>query len=151
LPGLIVAGDSTQPVYSGNHLYEAERPRSWFNSATGYGTLGYALPAAIGAKLAAPERPVAALIGDGGLQFTLPELASAVDAGAAIIVVLWNNSGYGEIKRYMQDRDIVPIGVDIYTPDFLALAKGFGCRAERADSFEHLRELLRAAARAERP
>jgi acetolactate synthase-1/2/3 large subunit len=151
LPGLIVAGDSTQPVYSGNYLYEAQRPRSWFNSATGYGTLGYALPAAIGAKLAAPDRPVAALIGDGGLQFTLPELASAVEARAAIIVVLWNNSGYGEIKRYMQDRDIVPIGVDIYTPDFLALAKGFGCRAQRAESFEHLRELLQAAAGAERP
>ncbi|BAU74612.1 5-guanidino-2-oxopentanoate decarboxylase [Metapseudomonas furukawaii] len=151
LPDLIVAGDSTQPVYSGNHLFEATRPRSWFNSATGYGTLGYGLPAAIGAKLAAPERPVIALIGDGGIQFTLPELASAVEAGAPIIVLLWNNSGYGEIKRYMQNRDIPTIGVDIYTPDFQGLARAFGCNAAKAESLEHLAELLAAAAKADRP
>jgi acetolactate synthase-1/2/3 large subunit len=151
LPDLIVVGDSTQPVYSGNHLYEARRPRSWFNSSTGYGTLGYGLPAAIGAKLAAPDRPVIALIGDGGSQVTLPELASAVEANAPIIILLWNNHGYGEIKRYMQNRSIAPIGVDIYTPDFLALAAGFGCEAARAESFDHLRELLGKAARARRP
>ena len=151
LPELIVAGDSTQPVYSGNHLFDANHPRSWFNSATGYGTLGYALPAAIGAKLAAPNRPVVALVGDGGFQFTLPELASAVEADTPIIILLWNNRGYGEIKRYMQNRGIPAIGVDIYTPDFLAVAKGFGCHAQRASSFEHLRRLLQTAARAERP
>lgn len=151
LPELIIAGDSTQPVYSGNFLYEATQPRTWFNSSTGYGTLGYGLPAAIGAKLAAPERPVVALIGDGGIQFTLPELASAVEAHAPIIVLLWNNSGYGEIKRYMESRDIPTIGVDIYTPDFVALAKGFGCHAARAESFVHLRELLLSAVQADRP
>lgn len=151
LPELIVAGDSTQPVYSGNHLFESNHPRSWFNSATGYGTLGYALPAAIGAKLAAATRPVVALIGDGGSQFTLPELAAAVEAHAPIIVLLWNNSGYAEIKRYMQSRSIEPVGVDIFTPDFQLLAKGFGCNAECARNLGHLHELLQAAARAERP
>jgi acetolactate synthase-1/2/3 large subunit len=151
LPEAIIVGDSTQPVYCGNHLFEATRPRSWFNSATGYGTLGYGLPAAVGAKLAAPDRPVVTLIGDGGIQFTLPELASAVEAKASIVVLLWNNHGYGEIKRYMQNRGIPTIGVDIYTPDFLALAKGFGCHAERASGFEQLRRLLRTAARADRP
>jgi acetolactate synthase I/II/III large subunit len=151
LPNVIVAGDSTQPVYSGNHLYDPSLPRSWFNSSTGYGTLGYGLPAAVGAKLAAPGRPVVALIGDGGIQFTLCELASAVEAHAPIIILLWNNRGYGEIKRYMQKSNIPVIGVDIYTPDFLALARGFGCHAERASSFEHLRVLLQTAARAERP
>jgi acetolactate synthase-1/2/3 large subunit len=151
LPEVIIVGDSTQPVYSGNHLFEPHAPRSWFNSATGYGTLGYALPAAVGAKLAAPGRPVMALIGDGGLQFTLPELASAIEARAPIIILLWNNDGYGEIKRYMQERGIPTIGVDIYTPDLLAIAKGFGCLAERADSWERLRRLLRDAARADRP
>ncbi len=60
-------------------------------------------------------------------------------------------TGYGEIKRYMQNSNIPLIGVDIYTPDFLALARGFGCHAERASSFEHLRALLQTAARAERP
>jgi acetolactate synthase-1/2/3 large subunit len=151
LPEAIVVGDSTQLVYSGNHLFESNAPRSWFNSATGYGTLGYGLPAAIGAKLAAPRRPVVALVGDGGLQFTLAELASAVEAETPVIVLLWNNLGYGEIKRYMQTRGIPLIGVDIYTPDFLTLAKGFGCAAARASSFDHLHGLLEDAAQAARP
>ncbi len=145
LPEARFVGDSTQTVYSGNHLVELDGARRWFNASTGYGTLGYGLPAAIGAKLAEPGRPVISLMGDGGLQFTLPELASAVEAGVGIIVLLWNNSGYGEIKRYMQRRDIEPLGVDIYTPDLLAIARGFGCAAERARDHAHLAELLRTA------
>ena len=145
LPAARFVGDSTQTVYSGNHLVELDGARRWFNASTGYGTLGYGLPAAIGARLAEPQRPVVCLIGDGGLQFTLPELASAVEAGVGIVVLLWNNHGYGEIKRYMERRDITPLGVDIYTPDFLAIARGFGCVAERARDHAHLAELLRSA------
>lgn len=146
LPDAIIAGDSTSPVYTGNFVHDAPAPRSWFNSSTGYGTLGYGLPAAIGAKLAAPQRPVVCLIGDGGLQFTLPELASAVEAQVPVIVLLWNNFGYGEIRKYMVGRDITPVGVDIYTPDFIAVARGFGCAASRADAPESLVAELRQAA-----
>lgn len=145
LPEARFVGDSTQTVYSGNHLVELAGPRRWFNSSTGYGTLGYGLPAAIGAKLAEPQRAVISLMGDGGLQFSLPELASAVEARVGLIVLLWNNQGYGEIKRYMERRDITPLGVDIYTPDFLAIARGFGCVAERARDHAHLQALLRQA------
>ncbi|HGO6121154.1 TPA: 5-guanidino-2-oxopentanoate decarboxylase, partial [Burkholderia cepacia] len=145
LPGVIVAGDSTSPVYVGNFTHDAHAPRSWFNSSTGYGTLGYGLPAAIGAKLAAPARPVVCLIGDGGLQFTLPELASAVEARVPVIVIVWNNRGYGEIRKYMVARDITPIGVDPYTPDFLALARGFGCAAHAAATPDALAATLRDA------
>jgi len=145
LPEARFVGDSTQTVYSGNHLMELAGPRRWFNSSTGYGTLGYGLPAAIGAKLAEPGRQVISLMGDGGIQFSLPELASAVEAQVGIIVLLWNNQGYGEIKRYMERRDITPLGVDIYTPDFLAIARGFGCAAERARDHAHLQTLLREA------
>jgi acetolactate synthase-1/2/3 large subunit len=145
LPGVIVVGDSTQPVYSANLFYRPERPRSYFNSATGYGTLGYALPAAIGAKLGQPERPVVGLIGDGGLQFTVGELATAVELALPLTILLWNNRGYGEIKQYMAARGIPQIGVDIYTPDFLAIARGFGCQAVRAESISHLQEQLRQA------
>lgn len=145
LPEARFVGDSTQTVYSGNHLVELSSPRRWFNASTGYGTLGYGLPAAIGAKLAEPARVVISLMGDGGIQFTLPELASAVEAQVGIIVLLWNNQGYGEIKSYMQRRDITPLGVDIYTPDFLAIARGFGCAAERARDYQHLQTLLREA------
>ncbi|SIT40814.1 putative 2-ketoarginine decarboxylase AruI [Paraburkholderia piptadeniae] len=151
LPDAIIAGDSTSPVYAGNFAYDARAPRSWFNSSTGYGTLGYGLPAAIGAKLAAPERPVVCLIGDGGLQFTLPELASAVEARVPAIVLLWNNFGYGEIRKYMTARGIVPVGVDIHTPDFMALARGFGCAACRADTPHALAAQLRHAVRRDSP
>lgn len=150
LPGVRFVGDSTQTVYSGNHLVELDGPRRWFNASTGYGTLGYGLPAAIGARLADPTQPVVCLIGDGGLQFTLPELASAVEARVGIVILLWNNQGYGEIKRYMERRDITPLGVDIYTPDFIAIARGFGCLAEKARDHGHLRELL-ANAPSDRP
>lgn len=145
LPQARFVGDSTQTVYSGNHLVDLDKPRHWFNSSTGYGTLGYALPAAVGAKLAAAQTPVICLIGDGGLQFSLPELASAVEAKVGIVVLLWNNYGYGEIKGYMERRDITPIGVDLYTPDFIAIARGVGCVAERARDMEHLARLLEGA------
>jgi acetolactate synthase-1/2/3 large subunit len=151
LPGVIVVGDSTQPVYGGNLTYESAAPRAYFNSSTGYGTLGYGLPAAFGAKLAKPERPVVALIGDGGIQFTIGELASAVELGLPVPVLIWNNQGYGEIKQYMVDRDIPQIGVDIYTPDFQAIAKGFGCHALKAESLAHLKDALRKAVTADRP
>ncbi len=156
LPDVVLVGDSTQPVYSGNLTLNLEQPRRWFNSSTGYGTLGYALPAAIGALLGdsregAARRPVVCLIGDGGLQFTLAELASAVEARAPIIVLLWNNQGYEEIKKYMVNRDIEPVGVDIFTPDFVAAATALGCAAGRANDPEALRAALRQARAAQLP
>ncbi len=142
LPGVVIVGDSTQPVYGGNFLYEPSDPRSYFNSSTGYGTLGYGLSAALGAKLACPERPVVCVIGDGGFQFTLGELATAVELELSVPILLWNNQGYGEIKKYMLERGIPTIGVDIYTPNFQMIAKGFGCHSSVAESFDHLRDLL---------
>lgn len=147
----IIVGDSTWPIYNANCFYQPERVRSYFTSATGYGTLGYALPAAVGAKLGAPERSVVCVIGDGGVQFTVAELASAVEAKASIIVLLWNNECYGAVKDAMIEFDVQPIGVDIYTPDFLSIARGFGCFAKRAISYDHLAELLREAGQAEVP
>ena len=147
LPDAVLVGDSTQPVYTGNPTLNLYQPRRWFNSSTGYGTLGYALPAAIGAWLGRGDgAPVVCLIGDGGLQFTLPELASAVEARTPVIVLLWNNQGYEEIKKYMVNRAIEPVGVDIYTPDFIGVAKALGCAAESIQGIEHLRSALRAAA-----
>ena len=151
LPEVVLVGDSTQPVYTGNLTFNPQQPRRWFNSSTGYGTLGYALPAAIGAWLGGGSergnrRPVACLIGDGGLQFTLAELACAVEARTPIIVLLWNNQGYEEIKKYMVNRAIEPVGVDIYTPDFIALAKALGCEAEAVGTVAQLRNALSAAA-----
>ncbi|MEM7562312.1 MAG: thiamine pyrophosphate-dependent enzyme, partial [Pseudomonadota bacterium] len=151
LPGAVIAGDSTQPVYGANLFYEAEAPRRFFNSSTGYGTLGYGLPAALGAKLALPDSPVVSLIGDGGLQFSIAELATAVELKLAVPVLVWNNSGYGEIKRYMLERDIPTIGVDIYTPDFITIARGFGCEACQVTSRDELIQALIDAHQANGP
>ena len=151
LPEVIIAGDSTQPVYYAWLHYETEKPRSYFHSASGFGTLGYAIPAAIGAKLAVPERPVIGLIGDGAAQFSIGELASAVEAKLPVIFLLWNNNGYGEIKRFMVDADIPQIGVNIYTPDFIGLGKAFGCHAVRASNFDDLESELIKAAGQDRP
>ena len=145
LPEVIIAGDSTQPTYYAWLNYETEQPRRYFHSASGFGTLGYAIPAAIGAKLGQPETPVIGLIGDGASQFTIGELASAVEVGLPVIFLLWNNSGYGEIKRFMEEGDIPRIGVDIYTPDFIALGRAFGCEVASASDLESLQKELLAA------
>ena len=145
LPEALIVGDSTQPIYSANLTYEAERPRTYFNSTTGYGTLGYALPAALGAKLGQTGRPVVAVIGDGGLQFTIGELATATELGLPVVILVWNNKGYLEIKKYMAERGIPQVGVDLFTPDFLAIARGFGCKAVRAEGLDHLKAQLQAA------
>jgi acetolactate synthase-1/2/3 large subunit len=145
LPGVLIAGDSTQLVYAGNTAYEAASPRSYFNSATGFGTLGYGLPAGIGAKVGRPERPVVVLAGDGGVQFSLAELASAMEASAPVILMLHDNGGYGEIKSYMVAKNVPPLGVDLYTPDFIAIGHAYGWHAERLERFGGLKKALQAA------
>ena len=147
LPNAILVGDSTQPVYTGNLTLDMDQPRRWFNASTGYGTLGYALPAAMGAWLGSAEQicqraPAVCLIGDGGMQFTLPELASAVEAQVPLIVLLWNNQGYEEIKKYMVNRAIEPVGVDIHTPDFIGVARALGAAAENVTNVAQLQAAL---------
>lgn len=151
LPDAIFVGDSTQLVYSGNLAYEAAAPGTYFNSATGYGTLGYGLPAAIGAKAAAPGRPVVVLAGDGGFQFTVAELASAKEAKLPVIVLLLNNFGYGEIKSYMVSKNIPPLGVDLYTPDFIALGEAYGWETATARSVDDLVTMVEAASHGREP
>jgi acetolactate synthase-1/2/3 large subunit len=146
----IVAGDSSQPVYAANHLLAAHRPRSWL-MPIGYGCLGCALPMALGAKLAAPGRPVVALAGDGGFLFTLAELATACELGLAVPLVVYNNHGYGEIREAMDGAGIVHLGTDAEVHDITAIARGFGCAAARTDSLEELEVLLAGALDAEGP
>jgi acetolactate synthase-1/2/3 large subunit len=123
-------GDSTQPIYGGNCYFEAPAPKTWFNSATGFGTLGYAVPAAVGAalgrRLQHNNHPIIALTGDGGLQFCLAELATANDFKLPIIFIVWNNQGYGEIESSMLAVGVTPIGVSPKPPKLDALAQAYG-------------------------
>ncbi len=147
---VIIVGDSTQPVYSGNHGFEALGTRKWFNSSTGYGTLGYGLPAAIGAMLAT-KNPVMSLIGDGGIQFTIAELICAAELELPLIVLLWNNQGYGEIRRYMEERGLPLIGVNIKTPDFEPLAAGLGAGYRRITEKQQLIDALQQDIKGTKP
>jgi len=122
LPRAIIVGDSTQPIYAANLYYDHDSVGGWFNSSTGFGTLGYAIPAAVGAALGAPDRSVVCLIGDGGAQFTLPELMTAVDEKLPIIFVIWNNSGYLEIANAMREVDVAVVGCHPTPPNFEGIA-----------------------------
>jgi acetolactate synthase-1/2/3 large subunit len=150
--GAVIVGDSTQPVYAACMAFAASAPGQFFCSATGYGTLGYALPAAIGGSLGNPAAsPVFAVVGDGGLQFSLSEMGTAVEAGANVIMILWNNQGYGEIKAHMKRASITPIGVDIHTPDFRLLANGYGWAYAKAESLPSLGVAISDAMALNRP
>lgn len=145
-----VAADSTQLAYTGNAYFPCPAPRSWF-FPVGYGTLGFALPAAIGAKLAAPERPGAVIVGDGGFLFTVQELATAVELAMPLAVIVWNNDAYGQIRDDMVLEGIPELGVRLRNPDFLALARAFGCQTARPDSLTGLQSAISRAFAAKCP
>jgi acetolactate synthase-1/2/3 large subunit len=151
LPGSIIVGDSTQPVYAANLYYDHDRAGGFFNAATGYGTLGYGPPAAIGAALAMPDATVVCICGDGGFQFTLPELGVAADTGAAVIFVVWNNRGYREIETSMTSVGVKPVGVSPKPPDFCKTADAYGINAERLTGPADLPGALRRAKATGRP
>ncbi|MGY6410394.1 MAG: 5-guanidino-2-oxopentanoate decarboxylase [Alkalilacustris sp.] len=140
----VIVGDSTQPVYRGFRRHRAPRPLSWFNASTGFGTLGYGVPAAIGAAIAAPDRPVVALVGDGGLQFTLAELLAAREAVPNLLVIVWNNRSYREIALAMDAGGIPRAGVDVAPPDLGALARAMGLGHAAVEDADTLCALLAA-------
>ena len=136
--------DMTQIAYFGNYAFPVDLPRLWFHPS-GFGTLGFALPAAIGAKISSPGRAVLALAGDFGLQFTLGELMTAVEAGLSLPVVVWNNSALGQIRDDMIAAGIPPTDVVARNPDFVALARACGAQALRAKDAGALTEAVHAA------
>ncbi|MFI4878856.1 MAG: 5-guanidino-2-oxopentanoate decarboxylase [Steroidobacterales bacterium] len=140
----VVFSDMTQIAYLGNFAFGAERPGVWFHPS-GYGALGYALPAAIGAKIAQPQRAVVALAGDFGVQFTLQELATAVELDLSVALVVWNNGALGQIRDDMRAAGIAPIGVVARNPDFVALAGAYDAGSARVHSAAALTDELRAA------
>lgn len=125
-PNALIVGDSTQPIYAGNLYYDHDRAGGWFNAATGYGALGYGIPAAIGASNADPTARVICIVGDGGAQFSMPEVMAAADENLPVTFVIWNNHGYREIATSMQEVGVTVIGCNPSPPDFAATAKSFG-------------------------
>jgi acetolactate synthase-1/2/3 large subunit len=115
-------------------LLDTYLPRTQIHPGT-YGTLGYSLPAAIGAKLACPQRPVVSVSGDGGFLFTLQELATARALNLDLVALVFNDNAFGAIRTY-QDRLFGgrQIGSDLVNPDFVKLGEAFGARALRIDA-----------------
>ena len=122
----IVATDSSQIAYGGL-LNTLKVPRVNSTPYMGtFATLGYGLPAALGARIGAPHRPSFVVIGDGALMFSVQEFITVVEQGEDVTVIVLDNGGYGEIRANEADIGIAPIGVDLAQPDWPGLAKAFG-------------------------
>ncbi len=146
----IIASDMTQIAYAANEDFPMSVPRTWIHPV-GFGTLGFGLPAGIGAKFGMAKTPVAVLHGDYGIQYTINELGTAVEHGLQIIVLLWNNERLGAIHDSMADAGIQPNNVTMRNPDFQALARAYGCKAEKPSSLKALASAIQAALKTNGP
>jgi acetolactate synthase-1/2/3 large subunit len=111
----------------------AEFVRSKSNvTSGGLGTMGFALPAAIGAKMGAPDRQVVAVIGDGGYQMTIQELGTIFQTGVAVKILVLNNEYLGMVRQWQQlffDRRYA--STEMTNPDFVTIAKGYHIPAQK--------------------
>jgi thiamine pyrophosphate-dependent acetolactate synthase large subunit-like protein len=121
----IVSNDPTTLAFWARLWWPAYEPRTWF-IPSGFGTLGYALPAAIGARIARPDTPVVAVMGDAGSMFTIQELMTAVQEQAGIVLIVFNDRGYGVERKHQDDIYGRRSAVDVLPPDFVALARACG-------------------------
>ncbi|MYD45291.1 MAG: hypothetical protein F4W92_02935 [Gammaproteobacteria bacterium] len=147
----ILVGDSSQPNYYAQLLYEPDLVRGYFHSVTGFGTLGYSIPATIGAKISRPEERVACLVGDGGAAFTLSELQSASQLRLGIPFIIWNNEGYGEIDKAMFSESSARYYTSPTPPNFALIAKAFYMNFCRPRNLRQLRQVLETAYEDETP
>ena len=151
---VVIAGDSSRVTYDGTVHALVSRTPDQLLYMPGYATLGYGIPAAIGGRLAAPDRPVACIVGDGAAMFAIQEIATAVELALPIPFVIVDNGGYEEIEHQMVERGIEPFAVRLHRPDFALLAESMGARGatvSQADLDEHLPREIRAALAADRP
>lgn len=144
----VVATDNAMCVYYGAIPNLRMSRATSFHFPTGFGTLGFTVPVAVGACLAAPDRQVVGISGDGGLLFTAPELAVAAAEGLPVAIVVFDNGGYGEIRNEMVDRSELPVAVAAPPRDLVMLATALGAHAVAVGSPEQLTaELGRARTR----
>jgi thiamine pyrophosphate-dependent acetolactate synthase large subunit-like protein len=147
----VLTGDSSRVTYFGSvHFFDLPAPRR-FCYSPGYATLGYGLPAGLGAALGRPGSSVAVLLGDGALMFSVQELMTLVEQRLPVPVIVVDNGGYQEIKDQEAARGIPPIGVELRTPDLAALADAMGARGVRTTSTAELTDLVSGALGADGP
>jgi thiamine pyrophosphate-dependent acetolactate synthase large subunit-like protein len=149
-PESLVFNDPTTIAFWARSHWKADRPRTWF-VPSGFGTLGFALPASIGARLARPDTPSIAIIGDAGIMFTIQDLMTAVQESIPAIVVVFNDEGYGVERRHQDHLYGRRSGVDVQPPDFVALAHAFGARGLLVEDLSKVGETIASVLDAEGP
>ena len=142
-------GDAIIVTDVGQHQMVASR-YAQFNSSRssitsgGLGTMGFGLPAAIGAKFGAPHRPVIAIVGDGGFQMTLQELGVMMQYGVDVKVVILNNNFLGMVRQWQElFLEKRYSSVDMQNPDFVAIAKAYGVEGQAVSRREDLKNAIK--------
>ncbi len=148
--GTTIYSDMTQFAYVSLDIWPMEMPGLWHHPY-GFGTLGYALPAAIGGKIGLGNKPVIAIAGDYGFQFTMQELGVVVELGLNLPIILWDNGKLLEIEREMMRRQIAPNAVVARNPDFCKLAEAFGAKWAAPRTIGTFQMAVRAAFAADGP
>ncbi|MSQ40930.1 MAG: thiamine pyrophosphate-binding protein [Dehalococcoidia bacterium] len=142
--GILVC-DMTQMAYFSYAAYPVYQPGTFLTSSY-MGTLGFAFPAALGAKVARPDRAVVALCGDGGFLYNSQEMATAVKEGINVVAVVFNDNAYGYSLRDQRGRfGGRVIGTELHNPDFVQLACAYGAAGVRVEWLQDLERVLREA------
>ncbi|HEX7064417.1 MAG TPA: thiamine pyrophosphate-dependent enzyme [Bacillales bacterium] len=137
----IIAGDNALIGIWAARYFPIYHPRTYL-FPMGYGTLGFAVPAAIGARIAKPDRPVVALVGDGGFLFSAQELAAAVQNHLDLTVIIVNDNRYGSVHYNQRKKFDRVIASELENPDFELFARSFGCNYSFIDEPLALGELV---------
>ncbi len=140
----MVFSDMTQFAYAAKEIWPMDRAAHWHHPY-GFGTLGYALPAAIGGKIGVGDQPVVAIAGDYGFQYSLQELMVAVELDLSLPIIIWDNGKLGEIEDSMVQAQIAPNAVIQKNPDFVKLAQAYGAATAAPKSLDALQNAVRTA------
>ncbi|MFJ7685576.1 thiamine pyrophosphate-binding protein [Peribacillus butanolivorans] len=146
----ILVTDVTIPGYTwGNKLFDIYEPRNYLYM-TG-GGIGQGLPMAIGAQIGQPEKPVVLIAGDGGFMVNAGEMITAIQEDTPIIVLLFDDGGYGILRYYQEAAYGRRTSVDLKNPDFVMMAKSMGFESEKVRSVDEFKEGLANAIASKKP
>jgi acetolactate synthase-1/2/3 large subunit len=146
---ILVAG-MTQIGYYSRPFWPTYEGRTYLSSSYS-GNLGYEYPVALGAKVACPNRPVIAVIGDGGFMYNVQELSTAVQQKINVVAIVFNDNAYGNVARDLDEWWGGAYGAALHNPDFMKLAEAFGVHGMRAKDPSQVGTLVRDAIQLDRP